>query len=225
MSEASLDGIAPLLVRLVGVMTISQHRIQVALNLPDSVPALVIAARVIIEAMTGNPVFPAPVPALAKVASAVEALNEAQVAVLTRARGTAALRDSRLRVLVSLLRRLGAYVQGVADDDPERAVSIIESAGMSVKKKGSASKAPLAVTQGKRSGTAQLAARSAGDRASYEWQYSADGGKTWLPIPRTNQAKTLVTGLPVGTKCLFRLRVLTAKLATNWTDPVPLLVK
>jgi hypothetical protein len=46
-----------------------------------------------------------------------------------------------------------------------------------------------ATKQGSVSGTAKITAVSAGHRASYEWQYSVDGGKTWVTAPATMQAK------------------------------------
>ena len=47
-------------------------------------------------------------------------------------------------------------------------------------------------------GTAKLVTASAGHRASYEWEYSTDGGKAWVTAPATLQAKTTVTGLTPG---------------------------
>jgi len=47
---------------------------------------------------------------------------------------------------------------------------------------------------------------SAGHRASYDWEYSADGGKTWVLLPSTLQAKTSVTGLAAGTTVQFLVK-------------------
>ena len=44
-------------------------------------------------------------------------------------------------------------------------------------------------------GSIVLIAASAARRASYEWGSSTDGGKTWVSLPITLQAKTTVTGL------------------------------
>jgi hypothetical protein len=89
-------------------MTVSMHRVQATLSLPANTSALLIRARAIVEAMTDNPWFPAPVPSLAKVA-AIDALEKAQTDVLSRTKGLPALRNgwrSRTgqRVLIESLR-------------------------------------------------------------------------------------------------------------------------
>jgi hypothetical protein len=205
-------------------MTRSMHRVEVSLDLPTKVPELGAYTKRIVLCMTDNPWFPSPTTSLADVASAEADLESAQVATLTRERGTAQVRDDKLKVLVNLLKRLKAYVQGVADDNPENAGSIIESAGMNIKKRGSYAKPPFKVKPGKVKGSARPEARSAGDNAVYEWGWSIDGGKTWR-TRSTKQASTDVDGLPSGQTCLFRLRVTTVKGGQgNWSETVEFLV-
>jgi hypothetical protein len=79
--------------------------------------------------------------------------------------------------------------------------------------------------QGTVSGSAKLVAASAGRRASYEWQYSTDGGKTWVMAPSTLQAKTTVTGLTPGATVDFRYRPVTKTGEGNWSQTVQLIVK
>jgi len=99
-------------------MTVSMHKTQAALKLPTQVPALLGVARAILHAMTDNPSFPAPAPPLATVAAALAGLDDAEVATQTRTRGTVEVRNAKRAVLVGLLVRLKAYVQGVADENP-----------------------------------------------------------------------------------------------------------
>ena len=80
-------------------MTKSMHRVEVSLDLPTRVPDLVGYAKRVVLCMTGNPWFPSPIPSIADVASAVDELESAQVATLTRTRGTAEVRDERLKVV------------------------------------------------------------------------------------------------------------------------------
>jgi hypothetical protein len=206
-------------------MTKSMHRVEVSLDLPTRVPDVVGYAQRIVLSMTESPWFPSPMPSLAEVAAAVEDLGAAQVATLSGTRGTIELRDEKLEVLVSLLKRLKAYVQGVADDNPENAGSIIESSGMNVKKKGSYTKPDFAVKPGRVRGSVRLEVRSAGDRGGYEWAWSIDGGKTWL-TRATTQTSTDIDGLPSGVTCLFRYRVTTPREGTgNWSEAVEFLVR
>jgi hypothetical protein len=130
------------------------------------------------------------------------------------------VRNARLARLESLVKRLKAYVQAVADDDPDNAVSIIESAGMSVKKPTAPSKPPLYVKPGRVSGAVRAVARAVAKEAQYEWQWSSDGGKTWEDAPKTLQAKTVIRGLPSEVKCLFRFRAVTRRKRTDWSEPV-----
>jgi hypothetical protein len=206
-------------------MTVSMQKTLAALRLPTQVPALIAVADVIVQAMTDNPSFPAPTPSLADVASALDELRDAEVATKTRRHGTAAARNQKRAVLIGLLVRLKAYVQGVADEDAEHAAAIIESAGMRVKRTAPAGKPPFEVKPGAVSGSVQMVVRSAGDRASYHWAWSPDEGKTWRSVPATLQAKTVLRGLPSGSTCSFRYRAVTKTGETDWSEPVAVLVR
>ncbi|HEY6462367.1 MAG TPA: hypothetical protein VIY73_19500, partial [Polyangiaceae bacterium] len=168
------------------------------LKLPTDGATLLRVADAIVGAMTGNPHFPDPTPALATVAVALSELDAAQVATWSRARGTAAVRNEKRVVVVGLLMRLKAYVQGVADENPDEAASIIESAGMSVKSKVLPVKPPFAVRAGRVSGSVRLDVRAAAHIAKYEWEWTDDGGATWHGVPPTMQAKTVIAGLEEG---------------------------
>lgn len=206
-------------------MTVSMHKTLAALRLPTRVPALLSVAEAIVEAMSISPSFPVPSPPLAAVRSAIEGLHDAQVATLTRTRGTAAVRDRRLAVLVGLLVRLKGYVEGVADEDPEHAVAIIESAGMHVKRSTAGSKPGFDVHQGRVSGSVRLVARSAGDRAAYLWEWRPDGESSWHRVPQTIQARTVISGLPPATTCWFRYRAVTKAGENDWSEPRSFVVR
>ncbi|HEY3818276.1 MAG TPA: hypothetical protein VGL81_13945 [Polyangiaceae bacterium] len=201
-------------------MTESTHRTQVALYLPDSVPALLLAVQAVLEAMTGNPFFPNPTPPLSTVGAALSELRESQVTAESRTRGMAAVRNEKRTALVSLVKRLKAYVQGVADDDPEKAASIIESAHMSVWKPGPGAKLPFDVKAGAVEGAVRLVVRAAAKEAVYYWQWSADAGKTWSAESKALKANTVLKALPPGQVCLFRYRTKTRKSETDWSEPI-----
>ncbi len=201
-------------------MTKSTHRLQVALYLPESVPALLGVVEVVLKGMTGNSFFPSPSPSLASVAGALAELRDAEVAAQSRTRGTVELRDEKLTALRSLLGRLKAYVQGVADDDPEHAGSIIESAGMSIWKAGAGAKPPFTVKAGRVDGSVVLVVRAVAKEATYLRQWSADDGKTWNDAPPRRQTTTTLTGLPSGVTCLFRFRAVVRSGQSDWSEPL-----
>jgi hypothetical protein len=200
------------------------HKPLVASKLPKNVPALVKTLQSIISAMTGNAHFANPNPALAALTASVAALVTAETATQSRAKGTVPARNAALAQVLSDFQVLKAQVQQVADTNPEQAEAIIASAGMSVRKSTTRAKPTFAARQGTTSGSVKLAARAAALRASYEWEWSGDGGKTWTPVPPTLQARTSITGLPVGTTVQFRYRSVTKTGASDWSQATSLLV-
>jgi hypothetical protein len=206
-------------------MSIVQNRVFVVLNLPLPVPELIKAARAIIAALTGNAHLPDPNPSIATLAASVTALDTAETATQTRAHGTVAVRNAARSTLLADLRALKGYVQQQADANPEQGTTIILSAGMAVRKATSRAKAPFAVKSGAVSGSVLLEAKAAGRRAAYDWEWSADGGKTWTAAPSTLQAKTTIVGLPVGTTVQFRFRAIVKSGEGDWSQPLALVVR
>jgi hypothetical protein len=205
--------------------TKTTHKPFVALALPKPVPALVTYASRIVTCMTGNAAFPSPVPTLAEVTAAITSLQAAESAALARTKGAVTTRNEQRAVLVALLRHLQAYIQVQADAGGDNAASIIESAGVAVRKTPVRKPRVFAAKPGANSGTVDLVTAAAGQRASYEWQYSADGGKTWVTVPATLQAKTTVTGLTPGATVEFRFKSVVKTGESDWSAPVSLLVK
>ncbi len=201
------------------------HRVSAVLKLPTSVPALISVAKAIIAAMTNNASFPAPEPTIAAVSAALNELETAEAAALARAKGAATARNQKRAALVALLELLKAYVQKTADENFETAATVIGSAAMVVRKVPVRTKRVFTVKQGTVSGSVTLVTASAARRASYEWEYSGDGGKTWLLMPATLQTKTSITGLQAGSTYSFRYRAILKAGAEDWSAPVNFLVK
>ena len=195
------------------------------LSLPKPVPALITYAQSVVTAMTGNPSFPTPTPALAAVTTGITALHNAEASALARTKGAVEVRNNKRADLVTLLQQLRNYIQTVADGDVDTAAAVIRSAGIAVRKTAVRRPRGFDAIQGAASGSAKLVAASAGRRASYEWQYSTDGGKTWVIAPATLQAKTTVTGLTPGATVEFRYRAVLKTGEGNWSQTVLLLVK
>lgn len=205
--------------------TKKQNLVFVALKLPLPVPQLIKVAQAIIAALTSNPHIPSPNPPLPALTSALDALVTTEAATKTRTAGTVDARNVARTNLLSLLHATKANVQQVADANPEQAAAIITSAGMLVRKTAARNKAPFAVKPGAVSGTVELSAKAAAVRASYEWEWSGDGGKTWTPASPTLQSKTEIAGLPVGAVAQFRFRAITRTGAGDWCQAISLLVK
>jgi hypothetical protein len=205
--------------------TKSIHRATVSLKLPAKVADFIAYNVGIVHAMTNNPAFPTPVPALAALSAAVSDLQAAETLALTKAKGTVTARNGKRAVVVSLLQQLGGYVQAVADATPEDGATIIESAGLAVRKIPVRAARVFSAKLGPVTGSAKLTAAISARRASYEWQFSTDGGKTWVSAPASLQAKTTITGLPAGSSVMFRYKTVTKTGEGDWSQPVALLVK
>ena len=205
--------------------TTNQNRVFVAIKLPLPVPKLIKVTQGIIAAQTGNPHIPSPSPPLATLTAALDALVTTEAATKTRAAGTVGARNVARTNLLSLLYAAKANVQQLADLSPEQGEAIVTSSGMGIRKAPAHTKPPFAAKQGAVSGTVVLAARAAAVRASYEWEWSGDGGKTWTTVLPTLQAKTSIPGLPVATTVLFRFRAVTKAGAGDWSLQTSFLVK
>jgi hypothetical protein len=205
--------------------TAATRRSIVALKLPKPVPALISVAKGIVQSMTSNTSFPNPVPPLATVTAAINDLETAETAAQSKTRGAATVRDGKRATLITMLDQLKSSVQQVADANRETAPALIQSGGMSVK--GPAVHPPrvFAAKQGAVSGSVKLTAQSAARRASYEWESSVDGGKTWVLAPSTLQAKTTLSGLVPGSSYSFRYRPVTKTGEADWSQPIALIVK
>jgi hypothetical protein len=205
----------------------SQGRPLVALNLPEyQVPLLVSKARFIVAQMTGNAWFPAPNPSLADVQAAIDDLADAMTTALTRVLGSVETRNEKRLVLVERLQHLASYVQAIADADLEHAASIIESAGMDVKKVGRPPPRVYRAGRGRVSGELAIVVPSAGDRAGYEHQYSLDGGKTWLPFPQpfTNETEVTISELRPGATVWLRYRSTVKGVTGDWSQTISIIV-
>jgi hypothetical protein len=205
--------------------TKSTHRSTVALSLPRSVPALITYADGIVKRMTANPSFANPTPTLAAVTTAINDLQAAQTATLARTKGAATTRNDKRAALLLLLHELRGYIEVTANASADQGAAIIESAGVAVRKTPTRRARAFVAKLGPVSGTAKVVAVSAGRRASYEWQYSTDGGKTWVTAPVTLQAKTTIPGLLPGATVHFKYRPVTKTGEGDWSQAVALVVQ
>lgn len=203
------------------------RRVKAAFNMPRSIPQFIAKAKNIVMMITGNANFPTPfpsnIPSLAAVNADILALENAESLALTKAKGTADARDVKKSIVENDLRALLRYVQGIADNDPEKAEAIILSSGFSVKKPPQRVKSSFEAVNGKVSGTVLLRAKATARRASYEWQMSADN-INWSTLPSTLSAKTEVKKLSQCSILYFRFRAVTKAGESSWSQTVSIVV-
>ena len=201
----------------------TSHAIAV-LKAPKPVAKLLAFSKGVLAAITAaKATFPSPTPPTAQLSADIDALDVAETNCKSKAKGTAAIRDEKYKVLMADLHKLVAYVQQVANSSPEQAVSIIEAAGFQARKTGPHPKSDLAVTQ-HTAGSVKAVAKATKGARLYEWQYSTDG-KTWTAAPATTRAKTTIDNLPIGALVTFRHRPVTKDGSPgDWTAPVTLAI-
>ena len=175
--------------------------------------------------LTGNAHIPNPLPSIVTLTSLLGTFEAAETATVSRTKGTVGARNAARTALRSAIKTEVASIQAAADADPDNAEAIITSTSLTTRKVPVRVKAPFAVRAGAVSGSAVLEVKSAGTHASYDWEMSVDGGKTWTEIPSTTKVRTTVNALPVGTTVQFRFRSLTPKGQSDWSQPIGLLVK
>jgi hypothetical protein len=209
------------------------HRTRVVLKLARRKALAVLAqAKAIHNALDADrATFASPVPPLPVLLAQIQELDVAQQATSTRAKGTAALRDTRLELLVTSLESERMYVQTLCDASPERAAAIAEGAAMAVAASTAYARPVLRARPGSQPGAVLLVANPSllvGKRSSkrvlFNWQLSADGGRTWSSAPATPLAGTEIPGLAPLTTYAFRVCVTVSRTTREWSQAVTLLV-
>jgi hypothetical protein len=202
-------------------------KIVAILKLPEyEVPLLIIRARAILVAMTGNTWFPTPFPTLAEVEAATDVLFDAETKTQTRVVESVSERNAKRKALVALLQRLASYVQAIAIANPAHAAEIVESAGMYLKKAGGP-RGRIFHAKQIRAGAIRVFAPYAGDGAAYEFQYSLDGGRTWLGTPQQimNRADVTIEGLPPRAMVHLRYRATVKNVTGDWSQTIAIMVE
>jgi hypothetical protein len=178
-------------------------------------------------------IFVTPVPTIAALEAQIAVVDKAQALVATRVYGAAAARDFETGVLMGLLDNGLVYVQGIADSaqNYDKAVTIIQAAGLVVAGRPARTKAILTVRQAMPGAPVVLDANvgvltnQSKKHRFFGWQYTADGGKTFVSLPTTSTGRTVVMGLTALTTYGFRVNVtLSDGVPHPWSQIVDFLV-
>jgi hypothetical protein len=184
-----------------------------------SIPRYLAACRLVVTMMTDNPYFPSPTPSLKEVSAKLDDLEEREELARKGGKGKVPERDVTLREVHILMTALKAYVQSVANAEPEKAEAIIRSAGMNVGKPRARAKPPIGAKHGNAPGRVVLDAKALPQPVQYRWQMSTNQ-ETWTDLQETFKTKTSVEGLVPATIYAFRLRTVTNDGPSEWSQPV-----
>jgi hypothetical protein len=205
--------------------TKASRTIRVILKMPVKVADYIVRAQTIHDSMAANSkTFPSPSPALTVLAADIANLVTKEAAAKLRGSGAVADRDAAKKVVSDDLSNERAYVEQLVNADPTNAAIIAQDAGMQLRKVPTRNKPDLALSKGLVSGTVKAVAKATKGAKANEWQYSLDGGKTWIDLPPTTKASTTIQNLTPGVSVSIRKRVLTKAGQSDWGQPVSTLV-
>ena len=200
------------------------RRNPIALNLPATVALLIVFGRHVVQKMTNNPWFVNVSGMLAAFTAHLDQLEISEAIAKGKGKGTATARDLDLKQVLDDLNGLKAVVQDAANQSAAQAAAIIESAGMSTKKRGRFLKPELSARMAAVPGEVKVRAKAAKRGAAYEWQYSTDGGSTWISMGITTVANTTLAGVTMGKIYAFRFRTTRNAATGDWSQIVSLFV-
>jgi hypothetical protein len=149
---------------------------------PQNVPRYLTSCHLIVSMMTDNPNFPEPAPPLSEVTGELNKLATCEELARKGGKGMVPERDVALRRAHNKVTVLKAYVQSVANEDPEKAEATIHSAGMNVAKPRTRTKLPIQARLGDGHGRVVLDAKALPKPVQYRWQMSTDQ-ETWTDHP------------------------------------------
>lgn len=177
--------------------------------------------------------FTAPSPPLSVLEAQIAKVEQCQAQVEAGGRGMASARDFERSTLVGMMESERQYVQLLADSTPtwEAKVALIQASGLEVAGDTSYQKAVLTVRQGP-PGTveldayARLLAGKRGPMRFFNWEYTTNGGQSFVALPPTPISKTTVANLTPLTTVGFRVCVTHSDGTTGaWSQVVMFLVQ
>jgi len=200
-------------------------RIAIGFLQRDKDAELVVDSETILAAMTGNPAFPTPSPALADIVTARNAYVTAVSAAKDSSVALSVRRQQRAN-LVALLRKLAHYVQVTGTGDGPT----LKSSGFPLQR----TRQPvgpllppsnLRLVRGKISGTviARCVKRDGG--GCYQWRCAPSATPTaWLPIVTTLSASATFEALTPATQYTAQVCVIGTAGPGNWSDAATVMV-
>ena len=175
----------------------------------------------IILNMQDNILFKKPPVSYSDALKAIKELEIAEFETFMRTAGAAQKRDKQKENVMKFIRRLHLFVQELADDaaTEKKAKELVKASGFSIKKNRFYLKPFFTVKQDMISGNLILRVKSAGKRATYEWQVSTDEGENFVYMTSTLKAGTVVCNAAPYQKIIFRFRSLNNTGFSEWSDP------
>ncbi len=188
-----------------------------------SVSNLLTFGRSVKAAMTGNANFPTPEPTLTVLNTAINNLSNEKTAPFTPGK-TARVRQYAIE-LRQVLTELGYYVESVANVTPSDAVSVIESAGMRVKRSRTTPDNGFRLKTTGSNGEIEARTKSA-NRATFEFQTTVTPADetTYVKVYSGTRASCIARSLDSGKRYYFRVRKTDKDGEGDWSNVLNIIV-
>jgi hypothetical protein len=190
---------------------------QIILNLPPNVAQLILFGRHVVTSVKGSQKLQSVVPAADKLSTDLDTLETSEAHAKKGGQGAVDQRNADLEAVRTDFEVVRVGVLAVAAADPANAEVIIDSSGLSMKRKVGHKKG-LAEVAFPAPGQAHVKVKAVKRGASYEWQISGDGGKTFVPAGTTTIADQIFTGLTAGTTYEVRWRTTVRRTTSDWSQ-------
>jgi hypothetical protein len=179
---------------------------------------LIVIATHVVTSMTGNLNFPQPSPSLSSIQAQIALLESACGLAMTRVKGSADKVQLACKALGISLKSLASYVETIANADPDAAASIINRAGMSVKKSYQAKPKFFSVKPTGDPGSVKIDCK-AQNKAIYIYEMTTDpnDAASWKIIYLGHKTKYIHRGLVSGTRYYFRYAVILDGVQGSWS--------
>jgi len=197
-------------------------RFVIALLLPDNVAALIVYGRQVWSAVSLHPAyFPTPSPTVLSATANLDALQAAEALVPHGGPPAVADRNLKQAAVEADLKALKAYLLGLCAANPALAAAMIAASALHERKTSPHTKPFLSARMGPSPNQIILRAKAVARRGvCYSWQFSLDGGKTWLTIGTTTEANTSLLGSTPLTTYLFRFQSTIKQTTSAWSQTI-----
>ncbi|MCX6198410.1 MAG: fibronectin type III domain-containing protein [Bacteroidetes bacterium] len=172
--------------------------------------------------ITGNPNFVTPIPSLADIKAATDALENAYTDALNGDRAKKATMRITRKALKELIVKLADYVQIISDGDETK----ILSSGFGVRKQRTPATVPdvpidVKVSSTEFDGALDISFKPVKGAKSYVFEICADplAEKNFTPVEISTRSSIRVKDLAPGTKYWFRVLAVNAAGKSGWSVP------
>ena len=181
-----------------------------------SVGQKIVFLRNVLVRLTGHPTFTNPDVSLTEAKVKVDNFETASIAAKDGGHTAVSLMHDAEKEVDAYFKKIVIYVDRIADGNE----TLILSSGFHTTKEPTAfQKVPLAVLDGKNSGSVLLVAKAMDKSGAYIWQISRNM-TDWTTIGHSTRASFEEPGLTVGEICHFRVAGITPTGTTDFTESV-----